>query len=161
MSANGRGNPPLNLKNYADVKEYDRGSLNKWKHSAGIQKASVLDSLSEFRKQASNALSHLNPLPSRIEEAKHILDNRRKKKPKDENSPQTLDEYNNACEFLNNAGFTTKLRAFTPERLASYAMDMVAKLRVPGAQGGKKRSRKYRKNRKTRSRKNRKTRSRK
>jgi hypothetical protein len=121
-------------------------------------------------------LSHLNPLSLRIDAAKHILDNRRKinitKEPtdKDRNSPLNFDEYNKACEILNNAGFITKLKEFTPERLANHAMNVVAKKRDQGAQGaqgdqsaqgGKKRSRKYRKNRKTRSRKNRKTRSRK
>jgi hypothetical protein len=108
-------------------------------------------------------LSHLNPLPQRIEDAKHILDNRMKnnrtKESKDRNSPLTYDEYTKACEVLNNAGFTTKLKAFTPERLANYAMQLVAKQRDQGAQGGKKKSRKYRKS--SKSRKNRKTRSRK
>ena len=79
---------------------------------------SVVDRLSSVGSYASNALSNLNPLPLRIEAAKHILDNRRKinttKVTKDINSPLTFDEYTKACEFLNNAGFITKLKAFTP-----------------------------------------------
>ena len=49
MSKDGRGNPPMDLKNYAGVKKYDRGPLKPWKHS-GIQED---DSVSVFR-QASN-----------------------------------------------------------------------------------------------------------
>ena len=56
MSHHGTGNPQMDLTNYAGPQPYDtynRGPLNKWKHS-GIQKSSWTQRLSNVGRQASN-----------------------------------------------------------------------------------------------------------
>ena len=114
MSTDGRGNPHMNLKNYAGALDYNRSTeaagfipTNKWKHT-GIRKEDKEDKPSMIKRMSNFARS--------------------------------------LADDLLHPGITLKA---------------IQNYKRTHPHGGKKRSRKYRKNRKTRSRKNRKTRSRK
>jgi hypothetical protein len=61
MSAHGKGNPKMDLKNFAGVPPHNRTTAeagfstpNKWKNYAGIKKDSVFDRLSNVGRKASN-----------------------------------------------------------------------------------------------------------